>query len=321
MKKIIRIMISLLIAAIMVVNLGLCAFAANKPVYTCLGDSNAAGYGTTGYVYSRIPAPNAYHSLVANALNAELRDFGGGGYRTHEIRYMLDPDYEMDWAYAEICNGDVDKEQMDVYKADYIKAVADADYITIEVGSNDIMGDDLGFAMLELYTPIQEIEDLKAKLGGSGSFDEALINILDTAASAIQFVKFAYSFYTRVQQSYIDFEENWDAIIRNIYRLNPDAKIVALSAINSFNNTSITVGSPIKTGKLFDIIFTKINDWIENGSEYADTYSYCDISDMLLGELALTQEDFWEVYLPKVHPTDEQHVEITERILDIISEM
>ncbi len=318
MKKIARTIISILIVAALAVNLGVCSFAKDKLVYTCLGDSNAAGYGTTDYVYSRIPAPNAYHSLVAEGLNAELRDFGGGGYRTFEIRYMLDPDYEMDWAYAEICNGDVDKDQMDVYKNDYIKAVEDADYITIQVGSNDIMGDDLGFAMFELYTPVQEIEDLKAQLDGTGYFDETLLKVLDALATTVQYVKFAASFYTRVQQSYIEFYDNWDAIIKNIYRLNPDAKIIALSAINSFNNTSLLEGSPIKTFKFLDIIFNKLNDWIENGSEYADTYEYCDISDLVFGELAITQPDFWDVYLPKVHPTDEQHIEITKRILAII---
>lgn len=318
MKKITRILVSLLLVAVLVANLGVCSFAKDKLVYTCIGDSNSAGYGTTGYVYSRIPAPNAYHSLVANGLGAELRDFGSGGFRSFEIRYMLDPDFEMDWNYSTICNTDVAKETMDSYKEDYIKAITDADYITIQVGSNDIMGDDLGFAMLELYTPVQQIEDLKAKIDGTGSFDETLVAVLDALATTVQYVKFASSFYTRVQQSYTDFYENWDAIIKNIYRLNPDAHIIALSAINSFNNTSIFEWSPVKTGKLLDIIFNKLNDWIENGSEYADTYDYCDISDLVFGELALTQDDFWDVYLPKVHPDDAQHKEITDRILAII---
>lgn len=318
MKKIARIIVSLLLVTVLVANLGVCSFAKDKLVYTCLGDSNAAGYATTGYTANRVPAPNAYHSLVAEGLDAELRDFGGGGYRSFEIRYMLEPGFEMDWAYADICQGDVEKDHMNVYKNDYIKAVEDADYITIQVGSNDIMGDDLGFAMLELYTPVQEIEDLKAQLDGTGSFDETLLKVLDALATTVQYVKFACSFYTRVQQSYTDFYENWDAIIKNIYRLNPDAHIIALSAINSFNNTSIFEWSPVKTGKLLDIIFNKLNDWIENGSEYADTYDYCDISDLVFGELALTQDDFWDVYLPKVHPDDAQHKEITDRILAII---
>lgn len=321
MKKTVRIIVSILMVAILVANLGVCSFAKDKVVYTCLGDSNAGAYGTTGYTYSRVPAPNAYHTLIANALNAELRDFGCAGFRSFEMRYLLDPDFDIAWDYAEISpEADIDKASIDAYKDAYIQAVVDADYITIQIGANDILGDDIGFAGLEFYTPVQQIEDLKAKLDGTGSFDETLVSVLDTLAFAVQLVKFATSFYTRVQQSYGEFYENWDAIIENIYRLNPDVHIVVLSAMNALNNTSIFEGSPVKSGKLVDIIFNKLNNWMESGSEYADTYDYCDITDMLLGDLAFTQEDYWEVYLVEIHPTDEQHKEIANRVLSIIEE-
>ena len=106
MKRFLRTVISLAVVALMVMNLGVFVFAEDtnsKTVYTCLGDSNAAGYGLDGYIFSRIPVDNAYHSLVANGLNAELRDYAGGGYRSHEIRYLIDPEYELDWTYSEFC--------------------------------------------------------------------------------------------------------------------------------------------------------------------------------------------------------------------------
>lgn len=321
MKKFARILVSLVLVLTLVASLGVCAFAKDKVVYTCLGDSNAAGYGTTDYTYSRIPAPNAYHSLIADALDAELHDYGCSGFRTFEMRYLLDPDFENTWDYAEISTeADIDKASIDAYKDDYIKSVIDADYITIQIGENDILGDDIGFAGLEFYTPVQQIEDLKASLSENGSLNETLTSVLDTLAFTVQLVKFATSFYTRVQQSYGEFYENWDAIIENIYRLNPDVHIIALSAVNALNNTSIFDGSPIKSCKILDIVFDKLNDWIENGSEYADTYDYCDITDMLLGDLAFTSEDFWDVYLVEIHPTDEQHKEIARRLLAIIEE-
>ena len=107
-RKIFTRMLAVLMTVIMIVcALEPCAFAKTQEtvkhydVYTCLGDSHAAGYGTTGYVYSRIPAPNAYHSLVANAVGAKLNDYGVGGFRTHEISYMLDDNYDMDWTVVQ----------------------------------------------------------------------------------------------------------------------------------------------------------------------------------------------------------------------------
>lgn len=321
MKKIARIIVSLLLVTVLVANLGVCSFAKDKPVYTCLGDSNAAGYATTGYITSRIPTPNAYHSIVANALGAELNDFGCSGFRSFEMRYILDPDFDIPWDYATISpEADVNKESVDAYKDAYIQAVIDADHITIQIGENDILGDDLGFAGLEFYTPVQQIEDIKAQLESAGSLNETLTSILDTLSFTVQLVKFANSFYIKVQQSYIEFYENWDAIIENIYRLNPDVHIIALSAINALNNTSIIEGSPIKSCRLLDIVLGKLNDWMENGSQYADTYDYCDISDMLMGDMAFTSDDFWDTYLVLSHPTDEQHQEIARRLLAIIEE-
>lgn len=323
MKNISRKIISVLLALAMVIGLSVCAFATDsKLVYTCLGDSNASGYNSTGWTANRVPAPEAYHSKIANALGAELRPFGSGGYRTDEIRYFVDPTFEMDWSYADICQGEVHQAQLDEYKGAYVQAIVDADIITIQIGANDIMGEDLGWAMLNaFYTPDQNIEALK-NLAASvdGELGSVLIKSVAAAEKAIQVVKFLADFATRLQKTYSDFETNWDAIIENIYRLNPDVKIVALSVMNPFGNTSLTAGSSIKIGKLLAPIFNKLNRWIEKGSAYADTYRYCDVRDIVGEDLAFTQPDFMEKYLGSVHPTDEGHTVIANRVLAILEE-
>lgn len=317
MKKFSHRIISIFVAIVMLISLSVCAFAEDTVVYTCLGDSNASGYGLEGYVFSRIDVDTAYHSLVANGANAELRNFGGGGYRSHEIRYLLDPEYVMDWTYSEFCMGAVKKEQMDVYKADYVQAVVDADYISIEVGPNEIMGDAMHYSLEVYNSPVKEIEDLKAIFATLG-MDESINETLDAFAKAISAVRFLADFLPRVKTCCEEFRENWDAIIENIYELNPDVEIIALSAINPMNNTTLNVGDTLKVGKIFDLIFGRYNYWIEYGSEYADTYTYCDISDMPLGEMAFTQPDFWEINLKQGHHNAADHAEIADRIVAII---
>ena len=87
---------------------------------------------------------------------------------------------------------------------------------------------------------------------------------------------------------------------------------------NAFANTSITVGSAIKTGKLLQPIMDKMNAWMQTGSAYAGQYIYCDVPDVECGELAFTQDDFWTAYLPAVHPTAAGHRYIADRILSVL---
>ena len=122
-------------------------------VYTCLGDSNAAGYAAEGYQDQPCTVtPGAYHSMVAGDLGAKLNARGWGGFRSHEMRHLLDPDWEItDWEYADNCAGYVQYNDLESRRDLYIQAVEEADLITVNIGSNDILGNPLGQAMREMY--------------------------------------------------------------------------------------------------------------------------------------------------------------------------
>ncbi len=317
MKRRSRIIISFFVILTILSSLMVCASAEDKKIYTCLGDSNAAGYATEGYTYSRVPAPNAYHTHVAKRLNAELLQFGSSGFRTDEMCYMLDPDFEMDWAYSEVSLADVKKHHLDAFKDDYIRAIEVADYISIQVGPNDIMSDDFKKSRQSLNKPVEEIQNLKSVFSSFG-FDESILGALDSLEFAIQLVQCFTDFFGRLDSAYAQFHRNWDSIIEHIYRLNPDVTIVAISTINALNNTSLNEGDAIKFGKFFDLVFSKMNNWIAYGSEYADTYYYCDLTDMVFEEAAYNSPDFWNVYLDIAHHSEEQHLEIANRIVNII---
>ena len=138
-RRILSIILALsVMAGILVVSVS-AADASDELVYTCLGDSIAAGFGTTGYQSQRIPAPNAYHSLVVESLGARLINFGSAGFRTNEMRYILDPEYNVrDKEYETGLEAlGIREFQLDEIRDDMINAIKSSDIITIELGAND----------------------------------------------------------------------------------------------------------------------------------------------------------------------------------------
>lgn len=292
--------------------------------YTCIGDSNAAGYALAEYTDICTRTPGAYHDLVADAVGATLLPFGWGGFRTHEIRHMLDPDFEItDWSYADNCAGKVHKEDLDSRKDAYIQATADADLITLNVGANDIFGAALGEAMLVLFaedTSNPILTEIKEKLAEGGNLAAALLKLMGYAESIGKGAEFLLVLSDAMNRAYQEFDENWDQIIKSIYALNPDVTLVVLSAINPFSNTTLKEGDALKIGKLAEPIIMKLNLTMKRTSAYAKSYLYCDVTDAQLGDLAIQQEDFWTAYLPAVHPTAEGHKYIAEEILKLLPE-
>ena len=204
----------------------------------------------------------------------------------------------------------------------YIQAVEEANLITVNIGSNDILGNPLGQAMREMYntdgTDKAILDAIKAELQKTGDFGTALLKLIGYAESIGQGTKLLVSLAYYMNIAYQQFTENWDAIVKNIYRLNPDVTLVAVGMHNAFANTSLTVGSVIKTGKLLQPIMDKMNAWMQTGSACAGQYIYCNVPDVECGELAFTQEDFWTAYLPAVHPTAAGHRYIADRILSVL---
>ncbi len=327
MKKVLQKAVGILLVVAMLAGMSVCAFAEeDKLVYACLGDSNAAGYRTTGYVDSRIPAPNAYHSLVANKLGAELINGATSGFRTDELRYMLEEDYVLDWTYftnplmEPTLKGVRLMQNIIACKADnnQVEAVKAADIITIQVGVNDVLCDALGSSYDELSKEVFAVEAMRNIFGTLGILDDSMNESLDSMASAIQMVNFLVKFVKKLPSTMEDFYENWDAIIENVYRINPDAKIVTISILNPFSNLRITADSDFRVGKLLDGVFKKLNNWIAYDSKYADTYYFCDIRDIELDKSVLTDDSFMGTFIISTHPSDANHKDIAERIVNII---
>ena len=328
-----RRIISIALALILAFTLCVPALAADtgkkyEPyrVYTCLGDSVAAGYGTTGYNVPPLCAqqPNAYHTLLANALGADLRQFGWGGFRSHEIRHMIAPDYSItDWTYADNCAGFVHEEDLAARQDAYIKGVEDADILTINIGSNDLFGDALGEVFRVLYAEPdsnETLDKIKENLKNSGNLGAAFVQLMEFAQSIGKLNEVLNVAVKAFYRSYETFKVNFDAIVKSVYERNPDVTLVIIGMFNPLKTLSINEGDLVKVGKAADPLMLLMNNYMKNGCKYSDKYIYVDVKDVELHDIAFKQDDFWSAYLAAVHPTDEGHIYMTNQILNALPE-
>ena len=136
-----RKILCLVLVAVMLSGLCVCFADGGKDYtgyrkYVSLGDSIANGIGENNvenkYMYR---TPDAYPDLIAKEIGAELSQLACGGMRTVELRACLEDDYVMP---DELANN-FSLEKVQEIRHFYAPAIADADFITLNIGSNDIL--------------------------------------------------------------------------------------------------------------------------------------------------------------------------------------
>lgn len=324
MRKISKSIISILLAAALLVGMTAFVFAyeakpaAQYSVYTCLGDSMAAGYATTGFERTRIPAPNAYHSKIAAALGVEeLNTYASNGLRNYEMRYLLDDDYELDnTVYADSVTGNdvtVHTYEIDTYKDACIEAVKRSDLVTLEFGGNDfVTGFKTSYGKINKTKHFTRIKDFF-----ESKENEKAVELIDKLENYVRLATIVHDYFEFLWRTANDYIENFDAIVGRIYDLNPDVTLVALSLVNCARNITYHQGDTFRIGTLLDPILSYVNNYLANRSPYRDRYVYVDIFDVqLCRDTCFETPTFWADFLKKSHPTDDQHTWIAGRILE-----
>ena len=292
--------------------------------YLCLGDSIAAGYGPyEGYPkclgFERMEV--AYHAIVADAVHCStLYPLGRTGFRTQEIRYMLEQDYEGDEYLFQIAN--LKPDVVAQWKPVFEKAAKDADLITLNVGSNDVMN----YAFLRATragSSGSESDSELAKyisdaLSDAGDLGEAIQKMLDAAKSAGKVPAIVNAFVSGLFEGYQHFRQNWDPIIRDIYEANPDVTLVVVGMYNPLKNAKLTDASLLTIGRAFDTLVNMMNG-IMITSRYAQKYLYADVTDTEIFQLdALTNPNFSTTMIKRVHPTEEGHQFMATQIISLL---
>ena len=289
--------------------------------YVCLGDSIAAGYGPYNKEikgFARIEP--AYHAIVADAVSADtFYPLARTGFRTTELRYMIDETYPGDDYLFKIYK--MDPELRAQMRPEFAKALKEADLITLNVGSNDV----LNFANVKASLATQSDSELYKLISqympdGITSIEQ-LNALLDAINSAGKMPEMALAFANGLAQGYRNFVENWDPIIRKIYEVNPDVTLVVVGTYNPMKTTKLTDASEVTIGRAFDTICRQLNTYMQHGSRYAGKYLYADVWDTEIYDLpAVTDETFLLNMMTNVHPTEAGHQYMAEQILKVLPE-
>lgn len=214
--------------------------------YVLLGDSVASGYrdqmsdkdtafnkANQQTVYYRVPG--SYGDVLANSIieDKSMTAFAAPGFRTIEIRYMLEDDFKGADEYL------FHPSQLDVvgyagseeYRAAFKKAIKDADLITLGVGGND-WGAYLGWVITDVLEEAElseeykkQIEELLKNVSVDADAIEKLIEIANIAGALPALVE---ALPKALEYGLGNFYKNWDIMVKDIYDLNPNVTLMVV---------------------------------------------------------------------------------------------
>lgn len=274
MKKIIKKALATFLALVMISSVFVC-FAAelNQDAvnahygqyknYLLLGDSVASGYrdemsdndydfnkANSHTTYYRVPG--SYADVLANAIieDKSMTALAAPGFRTIELRYMLNDEYaesltppEEDpylfhpsqlYVYDEQvceCHNEVLNPYAEHFRAQFKAAVAEADLITLGIGGND-WGAYLSWLIADLLEEenvgdkyMSEVRKILEKNSMDMSTVEKLVDIAHIAGALPKLVEIVPGALNNALHT---FYTNWNLMIQDIYSINPDVTLIVL---------------------------------------------------------------------------------------------
>ncbi len=302
--------------------------------YLLLGDSVASGYRDVmcdeddAYnktyqetVYCRVPG--SYADVLTKAIIEDdtMTAFAAPGYRTVEIRYMLEDDFDEadDYMFHPAQLNAVGDAGSEEYRTAYKKAVAEADLITLGVGGND-WGAYLGWVVSDIFEKENVADEYAEQLQGiieGGTMDvetiKSLVEIVHLAGALPELVA---TLPSALSDGLSNFYKNWDIMIQDIYDLNPDVTLMVLgmsdnSVKGKYYSYNGEEGEPISTDAvtqsevvttIVDFIMTVGNTPMIEGAEKFG-YTYVDTAGTTYVES---------------HPDADGHVYIANKIIEAL---
>lgn len=254
--------------------------------YVLLGDSVASGYrdvmsdnddlynktyGETAYCR----VPGSYADVLANAIieDKSMTAFAGPGFRTIEIRYMLEDDFDEadDYMFHPAQMNAVGEPGSEEYRTAYKKAVAEADLITLGVGGND-WGAYLGWVIADVFEEENVADKYKKELvkilESMEMGTEMVEKLVDLAHVAGALPELAATIPAALSYGLGKFYSNWDIMIQDIYDLNPDVTLMVLGMSdnglkgNYFDYDGVAGGPVKEDGAEQDELTTTIVNFI-----------------------------------------------------------
>lgn len=278
----------------------------NYGSYVLLGDSVASGWSDVVHKETRfVRVEGSYGALIADELGVEYHPMACIGFRTTEMRYIFEDDFEGD----RFLFYSVDHEEMEWRIPLIRQAVADAGLITLNVGGND-WGSYIGWHVLEEMDKfadkneefMQKAEEYLVNAGTEADTIESLIDIASLCGALPDIIKVLPS---ALKKGFEDFKTNWDYMIEDIYALNPDVTLVVTGMFDNMvrdQETAEENEAALLKLSLGQIIVDYANQpMIEGAEKYG--YIYVDTTGTVCEEN---------------HPSAEGHRFIADKILEAL---
>ncbi|MBQ8083937.1 MAG: hypothetical protein IJ241_07135, partial [Clostridia bacterium] len=218
-----------------------------------------------------------------------------------EIRVFLENDYEGDFVTQNFIgslsgNPNYNLEVMKSKRATMQKKIANADMIMLEIGFNDTW------------------------LTTMGAYTDFSMTGNDPIGRIMNSPRYLYELQMAIQDTLVNFGNEFSAIVNDLYRLNPNATLVVVGVYNPFKDWTIPDGSMIYAGQLLNFLYNNMNNAMRShANDGVHDYVFVDVpdtevisdsvNDMLSGVPAL-QKGGWDP-----HPTEAGHQYIANQIL------
>lgn len=302
--------------------------------YVLLGDSVASGYrdqmsdndrefnrAHQETTYYRVPG--SYADVLANAIieDKSMTAFAAPGFRTIEIRYMLEDDFDGadDYLFHPSQLDAVGDAGSEEWRTAYKNAIANADLITLGVGGND-WGAYLGWVISDVLEKENVADEYVAMLKDFLATNELdlgdIEDLLEIAHLAGALPELVSTVPAALEYGLSTFYSNWDIMIQDIYDLNPDVTLMVIgmsdnSIKGKYYDYDGVIGEPVDGGEtdeataaltstIVDFIMSVGNKPMIEGAEKFG-YTYVDIDGAS--------------YVDS-HPDADGHVFIANRIIE-----
>ncbi len=240
MKKFFKSTLAVLLVLTLLSSFSVCFAADNEKTYfdygsyVLLGDSVACGWSDIeerDTSFTRVEG--SYGAFLADDLGVTLHPRACIGFRTLEMRYMFEDDYEGDrFMFYSIDQDRVDREIPAIRRE-----VAEAGIVTLSVGGND-WGSYLGWHVYEEMDKFEEKNDeflTKARefLETNGTEADTVDALIDIACLTGALPQIIQVLPGALEEGLTRYIENWNYMIEDIYALNPDVTLVVVGMFDT----------------------------------------------------------------------------------------
>jgi len=296
MKKMTTAFVSIVMVACLALGMmAPCAMAADTKInYVAIGDSLSQGYmfedykedkpthscGFEGYSEDAY-FKQFYNNVLGGKKKANLTDLTIQGLRFNELYYFLDPEN----APAD----DFCKTHFNVYfpnriakneeeMADYyIKAVKNADVISMNVGMNH-----LGTYIFDRIGGRYKEDNITSFEAYLNPVTNALVsNVRNAITNILGKLNLANvnDIIDGIVYTYTSFLVYSEKCFELIYDMNPDVELIVFSMFNAMPNLKAEIGGiAIPFSDILDIVFNSINSYFMNYCKYRNRYKIADLS-------------------------------------------